>query len=392
MATKDIELAPMQEQASSMIIDWYKTKKQILHLAGYAGTGKTTLVDYVIGKLGIRLNRVAFACYTGKAALVLSQKAKGRYKAQTIHRLIYQLDGESKGAPKFIRKSKDELAHLKLIVIDEWSMVDGKTFEDLKYFGIKLLLIGDQGQLPPVSKADSPELDKLRKTPDFELTEIHRQAEGNPIIHLSMLARTKQHIAYGWYGNDKEVLVCNRMQWESIKQHCYTSADQIICGYNKTRTGLNQDIRQYLGFTSHLPQEGDKMICTKNNWGKNIDDISLVNGITGHVRRVNNNLAKDYDIRREATEIDFQPDFTDNQFKKLYLVNDHFSGKEYKLTPDEYSIYSQFEFGYAITCHKAQGSQWDKLVVIAETLNREEHHKWLYTAITRAASRLILVL
>lgn len=392
MATKDIELAPMQEQASSMIIDWYKTKKQIFHLSGYAGTGKTTLVDYVIGKLGIRLNRVAFACYTGKAALVLSQKAKGRYKAQTIHRLIYQLDGESKGAPKFIRKSKDELAHLKLIVIDEWSMVDGKTFEDLKYFGIKLLLIGDQGQLPPVSKADSPELDKLRKTPDFELTEIHRQAEGNPIIHLSMLARTKQHIAYGWYGNDKEVLVCNRMQWESIKQHCYTSADQIICGYNKTRTGLNQDIRQYLGFTSHLPQEGDKMICTKNNWGKNIDDISLVNGITGHVRRVNNNLAKDYDIRREATEIDFQPDFTDNQFKKLYLVNDHFSGKEYKLTPDEYSIYSQFEFGYAITCHKAQGSQWDKLVVIAETLNREEHHKWLYTAITRAAERLILVI
>src|SRR5690606_14347601 len=118
---------------------------------------------------------------------------------------------------------------------------------------------------------------------DFTLTEIHRQAEGNPIIHLSMLARTKQPIPYGWYGQDNEVLVISQMEWHSLKERVYATADQIICGYNRTRQALNKDIRQYLGFHHQLPQKGDKLICTKNNWNKTIEDIALVNGMTGFV-------------------------------------------------------------------------------------------------------------
>lgn len=393
MTNANIVLSPMQEQAVESIENWFADKKrQIFHLAGFAGTGKSTLVDYVINKLGIKLSKVAFACYTGKASLNLTQKAKGRYKAQTIHRLIYTLDTETKGKPQFVKKHKHELQHIKLIVIDEWSMVDAETYQDLKSFGIKMLLIGDQGQLPPVGNSNNEELTYLRENPDFALTEIHRQAEGNPIIYLSMLARTKQPINYGWYGQNKEVLVINRMQWESLKTSVYTTADQIICGRNKTRNALNQDIRRYLGYTNILPEKGDKMICTKNNWNKSIRDINLVNGMIGYVEDIKYDVKNRYAIKREAMEIKFRPDFTDEKFNELYLVNDHFKGVPYKLEGQEYSLYSEFDFGYAITCHKSQGSQWDKVVVISEILNSETHYRWLYTAITRSTSKLVLVI
>jgi exodeoxyribonuclease V len=391
MPTASITLTPMQEAAVKAIEQWYKhSSNQTFFLAGYAGTGKSTLVQYVIEKLGLRLNRVAFACYTGKAALVLTQKANGQYRASTIHRLIYKLDVDTKGKPRFIKKDKEELAHIKLIVIDEASMVDGQIMQDLKSFDKKILFIGDQGQLPPVSQKGNEEFIEMFNNPDFALTEIHRQAEGNPIIHLSMLARTKQRIEYGWYG--KEALVINHSQWLSLKEKVYTTANQIICGYNRTRQLLNQEIRRYLGFTDDLPQMGDKLICTRNNWGKTIQDISLVNGMTGYVQEVNHNVEKNYEITRDAIKIKFRPDFTDECFNDLYLIKDHFTGQEYKLLPHEYNTYCEFDFGYVITCHKSQGSQWEKVVVINEVLNSQEHHRWLYTAITRSSSKLVLVI
>jgi len=390
MTVSSIILTPMQQEAVNRIVHWYKhSSKDTFFLAGYAGTGKSTLVNYVIEQLGLRLNRVAFACYTGKAALVLTQKADGRYRAQTIHRLIYKLDVDTKGKPQFVKKEKEELAHIKLIVIDEASMVDGQIMEDLRSFGKKILFIGDQGQLPPVSQAGNEEFVQMFHNPDFALTEIHRQAEGNPIIHLSMLARTKKKIDYGWYG--KEVLVINQRDWLAIREKVYTTADQIICGYNRTRQSLNQDIRRYLGFTDDLPQVGDKLICTRNNWGKNIHEISLVNGMTGFVKEVKE-LEKNYEITRDAFEIKFQPDFTDECFEQLYLLEDHFKGNKYQLLPYEYNVYCEFDFGYVITCHKSQGSQWEKVVVINEVLSVEEHHRWLYTAITRSSDKLVLVL
>ncbi|ARC67275.1 ATP-dependent RecD-like DNA helicase (plasmid) [Bacillus licheniformis] len=393
IAAKRIDLTPVQMDAVKSIQDWYKSgKKQTYFLAGYAGTGKSTLVDYVINTLGIKKSSVAFACYTGKAALVLTQKAKGKYKAVTLHRLIYKLDFDSKGKMQFVLKDPDELKDIKLIVVDEASMVDGNIMRDLKSFDKKILFIGDQGQLPPVSNNGNEEFLEMFNNPDFVLTEIHRQAEGNPIIHLSMLARTKKPISYGWYGENKEALVISRTQWETIKQNCYTSADQIICGYNKTRTSLNKDIRKYIGHTNKLPQVGDKLICTRNNWSKNIRDINLVNGMTGYVKCISYDIPNDEEIKRSAMSIDFQPDFTEETFDKLFLVNDHFEGKKYNLLPHEYNIYSQFDFGYAITCHKSQGSQWEKVVVISEVLDPEMHHRWLYTAITRSSERLILVI
>jgi exodeoxyribonuclease V len=388
-----IALTPMQDDAVRSIQEWYHDKdRQLFHLAGYAGTGKSTLVDFVIRKLKLKLTRVAFACYTGKAALNLTQKANGKYKGQTIHRLIYKLDSDDKGKPIFIKKNKKDLSQYKLIIIDEWSQIDADMFVALKSFGIKILFIGDQGQLPPIGNTNNKELQELRNNPDFSLTEIHRQAEGNPIIYLSMLARTKQPINYGWYGENHEVLVINRMQWEAVKHEVYTSADQIICAKNKTRQGLNQDIRQYLGYHTPLPQSGDKMICTRNNWGKTIGSISMVNGMTGFVENIKYDVQKKHGLSRGSMEFSFRPDFSEETFDELLLVNDHFTGNPYKLFGFEYSIYSDFDYGYAITCHKSQGSQWDKVVVISEVLRPEDHHRWLYTAITRSSEKLVLVI
>ncbi|EOO44389.1 ATP-dependent DNA helicase [Bacillus cereus] len=393
MTTATIDLTAMQLDAVNTITTWYKnSSEQCFFLAGYAGTGKTTLVEYVIQKLGIKLKKVTFACYTGKAALVLTQKAKGKYKAHTIHRTIYHLDVNSKGKTEFILKEKEELQHIKLIVIDEASMVDGEIMRDLKSFGIKILFIGDQGQLPPVSQKGNEEFLQMFNNPDFSLTEIHRQAEGNPIIHLSMLARKKQKIDYGWYGQNNEVLVINRYDWNRLREKCYTTADQIICGYNKTRHALNQDIRRFIGFNEDLPQVGDKLICVKNNWNKNIQDVSLVNGMTGYVKNMKPSVKDNLYLTRDSINIKFRPDFTEQTFDDLNLVNDHFLGNKYELLPHEYGVYDSFDFGYAITCHKSQGSQWDKVVVINEVLNHEDHHRWLYTAITRSSDRLVLVI
>lgn len=393
LQSNGITLSNMQKDAVSAIVHWYKNSSdQSFFLAGYAGTGKSTLVHYAIQSLGIKLHRVAFACYTGKAALVLTQKAHGKFKASTIHRLIYDLDMDSAGKTSFIKKEKDQLAGYKLIVIDECSMVDGQIMQDLKSFGIKILFIGDQGQLPPVSQAGNEEFIQMFNNPNFCLTEIHRQAEGNPIIYLSMLARQRQHIQYGWYGQNNEVLVISPYDWSRLKEKCYTTADQIICGYNRTRQGLNQEIRRYIGYTDPLPQVGDKLICTRNDWGKTIEDVALVNGLTGYVSSVDYDVQKDSAMQRDALKIKFRPDFTQQTFGDMYLLKGDFTGEKVSLNPHEYSMYNSLDYGYCITAHKSQGSQWEKVVVINEVLDRENHHRWLYTAITRSSDKLVLVI
>ncbi|AMR10743.1 ATP-dependent DNA helicase [Bacillus paralicheniformis] len=383
----------MQQQAVESIEDWFKGEgKAPYFLAGYAGTGKTTLVNYVIDKLKIKLSEVAFACYTGKAALVVTQKAQGKYKASTIHSLIYDTYVDKKTGDLTVKKkSKDMLSHLKLIVVDEASMVDGQIMSDLRSFGVKILFIGDTGQLPPVSQNKNEEFLQMFNNPDFTLTEIHRQAAENPIIYLSMLARTKQKIEPGTYGKNGEAVVITHSTWETMKEHFYEKADQIICGYNRTRKHLNSEIRKFLGYESDFPLEGDKMICLKNDWNKNLDDISLVNGMTGYVSKVYQEDAVSEQLKYDSTVIDFQPDFTGDYFEKLVIPNDSLTDDAFKLQPHEHKIYNSFDYGYVITCHKSQGSQWEKVVVIDEVLDRNMHHRWLYTAITRSTEKLVLV-
>jgi exodeoxyribonuclease V len=389
-ATATITLTPKQAEAVRLAKQWYKGSEQVMAIVGYAGTGKSFLVDYIISDLGISYDEVAFVAYTGKAALVLTQKSNGKYQATTIHKLIYELD-DSQKTPQFVLRDKASLTQkYKLIVVDEASMVDRKIEEDLKSFGIKILAIGDQGQLEPVSSGKGDNKGTLLENPAVVLTEIHRQAEGNPIIHLSMLARQRKRIEPGKYGDKAYVLRKQDLDPRRLLS-IYMRADQVLCGYNNTRKRINQDIRRALGFTSPLPQVSDKVICTKNNWSKSINGIALVNGMTGFVQELQENVKKDNFIRRDCMKIAFRPDFMKESFKDVLLLHDEFKNNKVELSREEYSIYDQFDFGYVITTHKSQGSQWNNVVLINEVLNSESHHRWLYTGITRAADKLILI-
>lgn len=378
-------LSVMQTNAVKDIIRWYMSDDQFYVLAGYAGTGKTFLIQYIIDELKIAYKDVMFMTFTGKAALVLTQKSGGKFTCHTAHSCLYEAERLPGGGVQFSLRNKEDFKHIKLVVFDECSMPDEQILADLLSLGLKILFVGDHGQLEPIGKVTWL-YDKLQDA-DFTLTEIHRQAEGNPIIHLSMLARQGKRIELGNY--NKQVLVTSKRKLKSSVglAKSLLSADQVICGYNKTRDKYNKIIRQKLGYESDYPVEGDKLICLRNNWTKNIKECSLVNGLVGHAR----NVVEKRGNPKEKNHIlmDFEPDFTPNSFKGIKALYEPFNHEPVKLFPNQYSMYEEMDFGYAITCHKAQGSQWNNVLVINEAFG-DDPNRWLYTALTRASNKLIL--
>ena len=257
-----------------------------------------------------------------------------------------------------------ELEKVKLIICDESSMVGTAIKSDLESFGIPVLYIGDCGQLPPVSKDQL----NLMAYPDYVLNTIHRQALDNPIIRLAHMVRTGQDIGFGRYGDSCFVIPESRMQDEFL-----LSADQVICGFNNTRKWLNARIRDLMGFSGELPAPGDKLICLKNN-----NEMGLVNGMLG--------TCVNYDAR--GRYLDFTND--DGVAYECLDIDDQvfLGGSVYYQRGIE-----QFDFGYALTTHKFQGSEAPKVVVYEELFGNDEemHRRWRYTAVTRASERLLLV-
>lgn len=390
-------LTTKQDFIANSAIKWFKDGgEQVFSYVGFAGTGKTFLIHEIIERInnsGIKLNydEIAFCAYTGKASLVMSTKSGGKFTATTIHRLCYELDIAGNGSPVFVLRDKKHFQEkYKLIVVDEASMVDGEIERDLKSFGVKIIAIGDLGQLEPIQNSKGSR-GTLLDNPIAEMTEIHRQAEGNPIIYLSMLAREGRRIEPGKYGDSVMVMRKNDLTQQQ-KVALYQRSDQVICGYNKTRQTINSQVRQALGYQSDLPVIGDKLICIKNNWHIEVNDINLINGLTGYVREISTDVKKDSFIKHDALRVDFQPDFMKegSLFEKLILLQGDFKNEKVELERGEYNLYERFDFGYGITCHKSQGSSWENVVLFNEILNSETHHRWLYTGITRAEQRLIL--
>jgi exodeoxyribonuclease V len=408
---------------------WFKSSSsdQLFKIAGYAGTGKTTIINQMIRELKLDDNMVKFATFTGKAALVLT--LKGCF-CSTIHKLIYNVQEITEIDPYTKRKKKvfkfvkkDELdPSILLIVIDESSMVNKEIFYDLVSFGKPIIFLGDPGQLPPIGEDLF-----LLQNPDVFLTEIHRQAQHNPIIYLSMLAREGKYIKEGnytdQYGKSKvHVLKEDFDKYASL----LPKADQVICGKNSTRIYVNNYMREMLGYDSLLPSYGEKLICIKNNWGREINDIALINGMIGYV---NNEITdKDINWKGKRFNLDFRPEFfKDKYFEGIsadltkFIPEDSYEYREnrnknktleqfkflsdddfikninlnllnsYDYEEKEEEAIDYFDFGYCITCHKSQGSSWDKVLVINEYLgDKEFHKKWLYTSITRSSDKLIL--
>ena len=416
---KDVVLTRDQENANNLISEWFfNTDNQVFVLSGYAGTGKTFLIDYVVREtLHLKIGEEAvFVSPTGKAAANL---VKNGTVAGTVHSLIYMRDGDEfdvdengeiieTRALSFIKRDMiDE--RIRLIIIDEASMVNETVLYDLLSFKVKCLFCGDGAQLPPVN-GSCP----LLEHPDYTLTKIVRQAEDNPIIQVATMAREGKRIPYGRYGDKVCVIGRNGLMGEERKR-LFLKADQIICGRNKTRNSLNDEIRAYKGIeeTQLLPIDGEKLICTLNDWEKPLDDeerFHLVNGIIGTATEVKpsmDDLATmqfQADFLENSVKVPFDTGiFTKGEYTHLYgeravTLTDgtvvHESNFELlrRLRAVEEEVICRFEFAYAVTCHKAQGSEFDFVIVFDESwVFGEERNRWLYTAITRAKEKLLII-
>lgn len=400
------EFTADQMKADRLIKDWFfHSERQIFVLAGYAGTGKTTLLRHTVtDTLGLVPDEsVAFVTPTGKASTVL---IRGGIPATTLHRLIYQsiteekeieLNGKKIKIEKLSFKRRESIdKSIKLIVLDEASMVSDSVLWDLAEFGVKLLICGDNAQLPPVEG-----LNTILKTPDYTLRTIVRQQLDNPIIKLSEMAREGKYIPYGRYGDS--VAVIDKRQFKGERRKYYLlKADQIICGINKTRTLINDELRSARGL-GRLPEDGDKLICTINNWEQFLDKdfrFNLVNGIIGTV------YDPYYDTDSGIGFMQFKPDFTDELCPEAlpfdlgifldgryrYKHGDYFEKFNEEGEATGVFTLNRFEYGYCISCHKAQGSEFGNAVVFDESYAfKEDKNRWLYTAITRAKKKLILL-
>ena len=395
-----MELNEKQKNGLTLALQRYKNKEKYTVIAGYAGAGKSTLVRFIIEELktyGIKETDVCFACFTGKAAQVLLKK--GNKNVITLHKLLYKSIPKESGG--FVRIPNPSIPY-KIVVVDEVSMAP-KTLMDLLFkHNVYVICLGDPFQLPPVDKKED---NHLLDAPHIFLDEIMRQAQESEIIQLSMTIRENRPIE-AFQG--KEVQILNK---EELNTGMLTWADQILVATNATRVSINTQMRKLLNF-GEKPQDGDKIICLRNYWDCFSDNEEpLVNGTIGILK--NSFLTKRY-LPRIAKSTDglshidlIMGDFISDSgmyFHSLEMDKKMIDTGEFSL--DWKTVYQlnrnpktrdipplEFTYGYAITCHKAQGSEWDKVLVIEEKFpfDKTEHARWLYTAVTRSSEKLVLV-
>lgn len=286
--------------------------------------------------------------------------------------MIYKLKDPDSPTPEFVLDRDGDVKDADLVIIDEVSMVGEELGRDLLSFGKKVLVLGDPAQLPPVKGEGY----FTSREPDFMLTEVHRQAADNPIIAMSMAIREGRALSKGRYGESRVVGP------DDIDSESVLAADQILVGKNATRRRYNARIRQLLGREGDFVT-GERIVCLRNK-----ADAGLLNGGIWEVRKVKASVPP-------ASTLIIKP--LDSGMTQIPLeVTTHrawLDGTERDLPWTEQRNYEPFDYAYALTCHKAQGSQLDRVMVFDESRAfREDAGRWLYTAITRAAERVEVVL
>lgn len=381
-----IVLTDEQAEAISRIKNWLKSPSvPDFKLGGYAGTGKTTIIKYLRKEVERDLSSVVCA-FTGKAVNVLSRKG---ISGSTIHSLIYDCEN-IKGVLTWHKK-----ATLKedpdFIIVDESSMINKELLADLRSYGIKLLFVGDPGQLEPVG--DNP---NLMANPDFVLSKIHRQAEKSPIIAYANQVRTTGEVNYLRNPDlsittviPGELFIRNK----SIKTSDMAECSQLICATNKTRQGLNEKFRLYKQLEPKKITVGEKIIVLQNN-----REFSIFNGVILFVKEILEDKSDHWLVNAE--------DEIGGKFQELPIWKRPFEQPELfikkpkdlvvpKYSRDGRPVYKgpslvYADYAYAITCHKSQGSEWESVIVFDQWLPPEvwDMNRWRYTAITRAAKQL----
>lgn len=373
----DFELTADQKMAIQVVRNWYFGKgsspiwKRYLVLSGAAGTGKTSLIQYIIKNLGLPEEDVLCCAFTGKASLNLQRK--GNLSA-TLHSSIYDCARGKYGEPVFTLK--DSLMY-RLIIVDEASMLSEDIFTDILSFQIPTIFIGDHCQLPPV-KDDF----NIMKKPDFTLTTIMRQAAESPIIRASQMAIKGDPIPF-----------CNIPHFRKIHKADLEDSDllwanQIIVGTNATRRTMNQISREIRNIHSDHPIQGERMIVLKNN-----SKLKIMNGQIVYLTSY-----PTYEPRSKVYSVDWIDEL--ELLDPLIAATSRDKCFKFKLK-DPYTEppntdlfrYAYLDYGYAISCHKGQGSGWEKVVVFDEGFgfDWDTKRRWLYTAITRAKKDLLIV-
>lgn len=377
--------------AIRMAKDWFNSlRSKIFVIGGFAGTGKSTVLKQVLYDLGIPMYKVAFATYTGKAAIVLRRLG---YNAYTLHKLLYNIHYNQFGKPYFKLK-KNLPSNIELLVIDELGMVPDSIINDALSFGIPILGLGDPGQLPPIYGDNS-----FIKNANVFLSEVFRQQSGSSLLELATDIRMGINPFNKKYNNDVAILEGKEFNPKMMLQF-----DQILCSKNDTKMQLNMLYRNTkFSKPEVLPMQGEKLICLENNFktpiaSMNNVDIFLVNGLIGF----SDNEA--IPLTDKSFIIYFSPEFlpmtcasilaSPKIFYNYYdAVSKKYADLELDMADDEGRIINKLDFGYVITTHKSQGSEWNNVLVLDDCFyNDEENYiRWLYTSVTRAKTKVTII-
>ena len=433
--------SPSAAQAAAIaeLSAWFETRtdqQQVFRLFGYAGSSKSTVLKFALDDLGLSPHRsakdgtcmpgVVTATFTGKAALVLNRKGT---PARTIHSLIYsviesteeevaaaaakvqetetaarRLTGFDRTAaeagieamrqalsamkhPRFALNPQSDAADAKLIVLDEVSMVGEEMARDLMSLSKPILVLGDPGQLPPIKGEGA----FTRDAPDVMLTEIHRQATESAIIRLATMARMGEPIGFGTY----DAFVA-KLRKGDITPNQALRGGQLICGLNATRLQLNNAMRAAAGFGgTYLPTGvAEKIICLKNQ-----NDLGLINGMFLTLESIVDEGSLYFSAVVTNEDGQHVGPMNGKRRGRLRIYKGHFEDhvandpKRHDRDWKDKRLLTEATFGWAITAHKAQGSQWENVIVWDDGMGRTDldRRRWLYTAITRAERGLVLL-
>lgn len=389
-----VSLAPQQVTALDLIGEWLKdSSRPLFNLQGYAGTGKTTIA---VTAAGLADKRIVFLAPTGKAASVM--RRKGCTGAQTIHRAIYtpkirstktlhdlveqlakvktaaertalqaalKVETLKQKSPSWELRLESELNSAELVVVDEASMVPDHMLDDIQQHGAKVLCLSDPAQLPPVRGTST----LMTRVPDMLLTDVHRQALDSPVLRAATAIRNGRDYKTVT-GDGFEVVRSRDTSWDAH----YGAVDQVLVAKNKTRKQMN------LRFRARLNREGllcvgERIVFLKNNY-----DSGIYNGTTGTVTGLGF-----HDVDEDAVYVDCDTD--EGQRDALKVWTGGFTDAEYRFLDEDLV---PADYAYALTVHKAQGSEWDKVLVWDEYSQRDRA-RWLYTAVTRGAKSVTIV-
>ena len=393
-----IELNTSQQKVFNDAIDWWRRgTEQTFEISGPPGSGKSFLIDKIVKALKIDSSRIAPMAYTGSAAI--NMRTKGMYSARTIFSWLYDFIEvpvlNDKGEPildpvfnkpkfkmRFVPKSY--LPDIDLIIVDEAGMVPEEMRNIIDSMGIPVIAAGDIDQLPPVA-GKSGYLTEPWKV--HKLTEIMRQANDNTIVQFSQMLIKGIEIPHGKF---KNVTV---LYEDEINDNMIAQSDIVICGKNTTRDNINNHIRHDMfGFTNPTPNLGERLVCRKNNWQIESGGINLTNGLVGNCITM---IGPDSFNQKDVTfKMSFKPDIIDSYFKDIdvdlrYMTSDK-KGRD-ALLETNFSKGNKFEFGYAITTHMSQGSEFNRGMYFEEYLNKNINRNLHYVGITRFKQHCIYV-